>query len=74
MSQPHITKCEDGSILLEWILGTDARFYISIEPNLGESSWGYVTKMSTVCDDLPAAFFDAITPTITDDRQERTDR
>ena len=61
MSQPHITECDDGSTLFEWVLSRDAIFFISIEEDLAESGWGYVTK-SGVMDDGPllSEFFDAI--------------
>lgn len=42
MSNPHITKCEDGSILIEWVF-KNARFYFALEYNAAESSWGYVS-------------------------------
>jgi len=61
MTQPYIAHCEDGSTIIEWVLG-DARFYISLEPDVAESSWGYVTQsgIGQLYGVLPHAVVDAI--------------
>jgi hypothetical protein len=41
--KPMINKLNDGSILFEWC-AKDCRFGISIEPNLKESTWYYVSR------------------------------
>ena len=43
-SEPYIVKCDDGSLLMEWI-GEDWRFVLSVEnvPEL-ESSWHLVHR------------------------------
>ena len=40
--QPNAVICKDGSTLFEWYLPA-ARFGISIEQVIAESSWFYVT-------------------------------
>lgn len=45
MNIPEIHKLDDGSVLIEWVLGeNDYRFYISVETDPSESSWGFVTS------------------------------
>ena len=43
MDKPQVFMCEDGSISLEWI-HKDARMMISLENELGVSSWNVVSK------------------------------
>jgi hypothetical protein len=43
MIKPHITECEDGSIVIEWIK-KDKRFGIAIEHKPEQSSWFYASK------------------------------
>ena len=38
---PYIHRCEDGSTLIEWAKKS-WRFYVSFEPKLAESSWGFL--------------------------------
>ena len=38
-----VCECEDGSTLFEWI-AKDCRFGISLEKELSESSWYFLTK------------------------------
>ncbi len=45
--KPHIVKCEDGSILCEWI-DKNWRMGISIEPTLEDSSWYFIQKRPLV--------------------------
>jgi hypothetical protein len=63
--KPMINKFEDGSLLIEWITKNE-RFYISIESNPKESSWGFIAKkrfgspMLAKCGDLPKELIEAI--------------
>jgi len=41
--KPHVSYPDDDSILIEWI-GDGVRFAISLEENLEESSWYFVSK------------------------------
>ena len=45
--KPYVRQVEDGSILFEWI-SKNHRFCISIEPNIVESSWFFVSKDGTM--------------------------
>jgi len=47
--KPLISRCSDGSILLEWIK-KDWRFGISIEKDPAESSWYLVTRKGKLDD------------------------
>jgi hypothetical protein len=61
MSGPHILQCPDGSILMEWIMGdNDYRFYISIEEDPSESSWGFVAAGFAENGDFPKEIHDAL--------------
>lgn len=40
---PHITNCDDESIVIEWIT-KDWRFWIALEKDQKKSSWGFVGK------------------------------
>ena len=44
--KPHIIKCKDESILIEWI-DKNQRFGISLEKDRKESSWYFVSKDGT---------------------------
>ena len=44
---PLVTRCEDGSILLEWLF-KDWRIGISIEKNRAESSWYIVARKDKI--------------------------
>ena len=41
--KPSIHKADDGSILIEWIT-KDVRFYLSIDKDANESSWGFLSR------------------------------
>lgn len=41
--KPYVSHPDDGNTSIEWI-AHDYRFYISIEPDLKESSWGFVAR------------------------------
>lgn len=43
----HKIDCDDGSILFEWI-HENHRFAISIEEDITESSWYFVSKDGTI--------------------------
>lgn len=47
---PSIIRCEDGSILIEWILANNgrSRFGISVEPLLEETSWYFIAEDGTL--------------------------
>jgi hypothetical protein len=53
--KPHVVNLDDGSILIEWA-SADARFFITIEPRLEESGWGYVTRDNLESGKLPLEF------------------
>lgn len=76
MSNPHVVKCEDGSILIEWIF-EGARFFISLESNPAESGWGYVTMEIAECGELPEILSTAAEreerATMTDEQLRRID-
>lgn len=57
--EPFVTYCADDSLLIEWI-DSDCRFGISIEPNLKESSWYFVTKDYCDCGTLPPAMIERL--------------
>ena len=54
MPKPHIAYCEDGSILIEWLLSGSKRFGISIEREPSESGWYFVSQDEEgECGELP---------------------
>ena len=58
--KPFAVHLDDGSLLIEWISNT-ARFGLSLEPVLSESSWFYVSKNGEGgCGELPFAFMEYI--------------
>ena len=58
--KPFAVHLDDGSLLIEWISNT-ARFGLSLEPALSESSWFYVSKNGEGgCGELPFAFTEYI--------------
>jgi len=59
----HIVECDDGSILVEWVLDDNkARFYISLEEDPLDCGWGYVTKDTEVSQSgfIPPRFYAVI--------------
>ena len=43
--KPLVNKLKDGSLLIEWIHPKNkCRFFITIEKNIKESHWGFVSK------------------------------
>ena len=44
MTNPHIIYGEDGSILIEWRLPNHKRFGITIERDVSESGWYFVSR------------------------------
>lgn len=55
--KPHIVFPEDGSVLIEWI-EEGRRFGISLEPNIEESGWYYVSKGEMEFGSLPEKLID----------------
>lgn len=55
MKKPYVTESEDGSIWIEFTKD-NKRFFITLENNLDESGWGYVSKengdLDMECDSL----------------------
>lgn len=43
MQKPNIVELEDGGILIEWVKETK-RFGITIERNISDSGWYFVSK------------------------------
>jgi hypothetical protein len=64
--KPIINKCEDGSVLIEFIK-KDWRFYLAIEKDLKESSWGFCAREGKLKNwsesgDLSESFLKLVTP------------
>lgn len=60
MMKPIVIQVEDGSLLIEWI-SKNARFGISLEPNMKDSSWFYVHKNEEgACGELPQSFIEKL--------------
>jgi hypothetical protein len=58
MMKPLITKCADGSVLVEFI-DKDWRFYLSIDKKSSDSSWGFCTREGkSDCGELSPQFLD----------------
>lgn len=75
--EAHVSHVDDGSTLIEWI-ADDCRFGVSIEPDLKESSWYYVTKhgpdghIDSVNGDLPAELLAIIEKAHKWDKEQRS--
>ena len=68
MTKPYVTKCPDGSILIEFV-NKDWRFGISLEKDRKESSWYLVDKKRMTNKDfeenmgtLPEEFLNLLKP------------
>jgi hypothetical protein len=58
--KPLIHKADDGSVLIEWIT-RDVRFYLSIDKDPNDSSWGFLSRYGFQCwGPLPIELIDLI--------------
>jgi hypothetical protein len=58
--KPLIHVAEDGSVLIEWIT-RDVRFYLTIEKDINESSWGFLSRYGFMSSgELPKELIDLI--------------